>query len=323
LTSARLQRQTCRILLLLLLAGRALAAAPDTQALLTPAQTLLDARNYSGAYAAYQRAAARTPVALFVLGQFHLEGWGRPRDPAAACRWFEKAAAAGVPAALHRWGDCLADGIVRAPDIAGAIAAYRRAADGGHLISLCTIADFYLQGRDVPQDGAMAVALCTQAAQAHSPPAMLRLGDYYRNGVGMPPDLTLARYWYSEAAQRGVSEAQYRIGLMLAQAEGGAADLNAALYWLESAAGAGHAAAYLPTARLYANAPVLAATGALAPEHLAKIYLWTEAAKARAPEAEQRAAAQEIEAQILAVMPAEWRITLDRQVDQHLRKFAE
>lgn len=304
--------QLCRVLCLLL-AGRVLAAAPSQ------AQAAFDRRDYVAAYAGYFSAAGKNPVAQFFVGLFHQEGWGRPRDRETACRWFEKAAAAGVPAAQHSWGDCLADGVGRAPDIARAIESYGRAANGGHLISLCSIADFHMQARGVPQDAARALALCSEAAQAQSPPAMLKLAGYYRQLA----DAALARYWYAEAALRGVADAQYQLGLMLAQGEGGAVDANAALYWLETAAAAGFAAAYLPTARLYASAPVQVATGALAPEHLAKVYLWTEAARARAPEPAQRIAAQDIEAQVLAVMPPEWRQTLDRQVAEHLRKFAE
>lgn len=272
------------------------------------------------AYALYQGLARHNPLAQFALGRFHQNGWGRSADAAAACGWFEKAAQHKVPAAEHFFADCLAQGIGRPADAPAALAWYERAASHGHVISWCSAADMLVEGRGVPKDAARGLALCAQAAQAQSAPAMLRLARYHDEGGPLPQDLATARHWYEEAAQRGVPQAQYRLGVMLAQGEGGKADANAAVFWLESAAGQGHVPAYLPTAELYANASPQAGTGALAAEHLAKVYLWTAAAKARATEAWQREAALAMEAQVLAVMPASWRPALDKQVAEHLRQ---
>jgi hypothetical protein len=151
---------------------------------------------------------------------------------------------------------------------------------------------------------------------------MLKLAQYYQSDSDVPQDLVAARYWYWEAAQRNVNEARFQLGMMLANGEGGEADQNAARTWLETAAGDGYAPAYLPTAVLYANEPVQKETGALAPEHLAKIYLWTAAAKVRSATPEQAAEAEKLEAKVLAVMPATWRPKLDKQVEEHLAKYA-
>jgi len=285
---------------------------------LESAQDMLTKGRYQSAYTQYQRAAAHNPLAQFMLGMFHQNGWGRARNPGVACAWFEKAANRHIPAAEHFWGDCLAQGIGRETDIPSALAWYQRAAAHGHLISWCSAADYYIQGKGVAKDAEQALTLCRQAAQADSPPAMLKLAHYYQDGRDIPQDLAAARYWYQEAAQRRIPEAQYQLGVMLAQGDGGQPDLNAALFWLENAATAGYAPAYLPTAMLYANAPAQEATGALAPEHLAKVYLWNTAAKARAQDPAQRAEVEKLEAQVLAVMPATWRPDLDKQVAQHL-----
>lgn len=311
------KRLAACVLAPLLLAGPAWSASDRLQA----AQAALAAGDYRKAYAAYLAEAPRSALARFTLGSFLREGWGRAPDPVAACRWFEQSAQA-VPAAAHYWGDCLVQGIGRAPDPVRALASYEHAAQGGHLISLCSAADLHIRGRGVPQDAARGLALCAQAAQANSPPAMLRLGDYYYQGDAVPGDLAQARQWYAQAAGMGVAEGQFKLGVMLAQGEGGAPDLDAARYLLESAASAGYQPAYLPTAQLYGNAPVQAGTGALAPEHLAKIYLWSAAAEARAPDSTQRAAAHDILTQVLAVMPASWRPTLDQQVAAHLSQYA-
>ena len=110
---------------------------------------------------------------------------------------------------------------------------------------------------------------------------------------------------------------------MLSEGLGGDPDPRIALFWLEIAAGEGYAPAYLPTALLYANASPQPETGALAPEHLAKIYLWLNAAK-KTPgnSAGQEEEIDRIEKMVLEVMPASWRGQLDKQVDGHLAAFS-
>lgn len=316
-------RRILAIVLLILLSGsvqatRSTGAEDDIRL----AQKSLALGDYPKAYAHFRKAQNRSPLALFMIGMFHRNGWGRVADPVAGCGWFAKAARKNVPAAEHHWGDCLAQGIGRTVDIPAALDMYERAASHGHLISWCTAADYYIAGKGVAKDIAKGISLCTHVAQAGSSPAILKLARYYREGVDMPQDLAKARYWYGEAARRNDREAQYYFGLMLAQGEGGEPDPDAGLFWMESAAAAGFAPAYLPTAILYGNVPVQPETGMLAPEHLAKIYLWTMAAKARATDPEQRAAVERIETQVLSVMPTTWQPALDQQVAAHLNKFS-
>lgn len=299
-------------------------AVTDWARELAPAQSALAQGDHAAAYARFQRAASRNPLAQFMVGLFHRNGWGRPVNPPQACTWFEKAAHRQVPAAEHLWGDCLAEGIGRPADVPGALAWYEAAARHGHLISWCSAAGHLLEGKGVPRDVPRGLALCEQAAQANSPPAMRQLANFHAQAHGdVPPNLAAARGWYLQAAQRGVAEAQHRVGLMMANGEGGPVDLEAALFWLESASAQGHAPAYLATALLYAHAPVQPDTGAQAPEHLAKVYLWTTAAVARSnDDPELQAQARSLQGQALAVMPASWRPDLDKQVAEHLAEHA-
>lgn len=306
---------------LLVEAPCALAGHEDYSTELQPAQQALAAGDYPKAYARYSRFAARNPLAQFTLGLFYKNGWGRPADQIAACRWFEKSARQKIPAAQHYLADCLVEGTHRPADPAAALALYLDAAGGGHLISLCSAADLYIRGSGVDKDAERGLKLCAQAAQANSPPAMLKLGNYYRAGTDVPQDLAAARQWYRQAAERRLAEAQYRLGVMLAEGLGGELDLAAARFWLETAAGEGYAPAYLPVAILYANAEPDPETGALRPEHLAKIYLWNSAAKARAVAPAQHAEITRIEELVLKVMPASWRPDLDKKVAQHLAKY--
>jgi TPR repeat protein len=294
-------------------------AAKDLRAELAPADRALAAQDYPAAYRAYAHHAGHNPLAQFNLGLFEQQGWGRPADPAAACAWFDKAAQRNIPAAQQFLGDCLAQGIGRAVDGTAALHWYAKAAAAGIAAASCSAGELYLAGQVVPRDVAQGLALCTQAAQAESMPAMLKLADYYSNSRDHLP---LARFWYDQAAQRHSHVAQWRLGLMQSAGEGGAPDVAQARFWLEHAAMEGYAPACLPTAILYANAPLDPVTGALAPADLAKVYMWNQAARATTPDPIQLAGIARIDAMVLAVVPPPWQAGLDRKVAAHLARFA-
>lgn len=299
----------------LLLAGP--AAATDLRAALAPADRALAAKDYDRAYAAYARHAAANPLAQFNLGLIEQQGWGRPANPVAACAWFDKAAQHRIPAAQQFLGDCLARGIGRAVDGPGAVRWYAEAAASGITGADCAAGELYLDGKIVARDVPRGLALCTRAAQAGSVPAMLVLADYYRTAA--PPQ---ARLWYGQAAQRHNPAAQFQLGIMLSEGAGGPVDVAQARFWLEQAALAGYVPAYLPTAILYANAPVNPTTGAMEPNDLAKVYLWNQAARASTTNPLQLAEIARIAALVDAVMPAQWKADLDRRVADHLARFA-
>lgn len=312
---------------LLLCLGTAAAPAAvaqksgDWAGALRAGQLAEQAGDYRKAQAHYSKLAARNPLAQLALGRLAAQGLGMPQDPVAACAWYHKAAQRHVPLAEHEWGRCLASGIGQPVDTQAALQWYEKASGHGHLISDCHAADHYVRGRGVPKDTARGIGLCTSVALAGSPPAMLQLADYYQAGTDVPQDLVQARMWLLAAAERGSAEARYRAGLMLAQGEGGDPDPDQGLSWLEAAASQGYAPAYLPTAVLYANARVDPATGALKPEHLARIYFWNSAAAARATAVEDRAQIERIAALLNQVMPPGWRPPLDRQLAEHLARF--
>jgi len=312
--------RTIASLLLLLLGAQPLAqaVARDLAAELEPAQRALAAKDYPTAHRRFARLADRNPLAQFTLGLFEQQAWGRPANAAAACEWFDKAAHGNIPAAQQFLGDCLARGIGRAVDGPAALHWYEKAAQSGIVYALCSAGEMYLTGRALPKDSARGLALCAAAAQAGSPPAMLRLADLYRLGTEIPADPRLARYWYEQAAQRHQHEAQYRLAVMLSEGQGGKADVPQARAWLEQAAMDGYARAYLPLAILYANAAPDPATGALAADDLAKVYMWNSAARATTTDTAQLAEIDQIEKLTLAVMPATWKPVLDRRVADHL-----
>ncbi|GJI97809.1 hypothetical protein RugamoR57_45270 [Duganella caerulea] len=308
---------------LLLMAAGARAERPrDYAGELRPAYALLDRGDYARAYPQFQRHSARNPLAQFMLGLFNQNGWGRPVDADAACAWFAKAALQQIPTAQHLHGDCL----MRRPDAPGnaaaALASYLDAARGSHYISLCSAAELLIRGKGVPRDVPRGLALCAQAAQSNAPPAMLRMGQYLGGDADVPADLPRARAWFQQAAQAGIAEARYRLAIMQSQGDGGEVDRDAALFGMESLAAEGYVPAYLPTAVMYAHMPPQPDTGALGAEHLAKVYLWASAAKARLRDPALLDATAQLLANVLAVMPSAWQPGLDRQVADHLAKFA-
>jgi TPR repeat protein len=312
-------------LLSLFFASTAACASPVPASLreeLQVAEKALAKKDYEQAHREYAAHADENPLAQFVLGLFESSGWGRPVDPVQACAWFDKAAQRQVPAAEHFLGDCFARGTGRAVDAGAAERWYLKAAASGIPYALCSAGGMYIAGTIVDKDVRRGLNLCTQAAQAESVPAMRRLADHYREGTQVPQDLAAARYWYQQAAERHDHEAQYRLGLMLNEGQGGQSNPALALSWFEHAAREGYAPAYLPVAVLYANAAPDPGTGALAPDTLAKIYVWNAVAKRSAPREDgARAQIARIETLVMAVLPLQWKDDLDRQVAEHLAKY--
>lgn len=128
-----------------------------------------------------QRAAAGDIEAVFLLGTAHDEGLGKPEDPAAAARWFE------------------------------------RAANAGHTLARHNLANAYNAGRGVPQDASQAVRWWTMAAAAGDAVPQLRLGTAFEHGRGVAKNLEEARRWYTESARRGNTEAQQALARLGSQ----------------------------------------------------------------------------------------------------------
>jgi TPR repeat protein len=301
--------------------GQAVAAA-DYNAPLKQAQAALAVGDYARAYPLYLEQARDNPLAQFTLGLFYQNGWGRPRDPATACRWQDKAARGGIPMAQELFGDCLrlgVDGPADPADPAAAAHWYREAVGGGDLGALCTLGEMAMHGEGMPADLAEGIRLCRQAAEKGSVPSQLRLARLYLSPGVNDPEAALQ--WYRFAASAGSAAAQFELALCLEQGLGQPADPSAARTWMEAAASQGWLPAYLPTAQLYFHAPPDPATQALGAAELAKAYLWASAA-ARRLDGDGHRDAEALLAQVMEVMPATWRKDLDAKVEAHLHQLA-
>lgn len=298
-------------------------AKSDVAAELRTAQALLAKGEYDKAFVEYRRFAEEenNPLAQFTLGLFFQYGWGRPEDPAAACRWFEKAGQADIPAAAHFFAECLAKGVGRPADPAGAAGWYEKAAALGHHVSLCSLAELYMTGTGVPKDPAKGLALCRQAAEKKVPAAQIQTGLFLLKGDPSIRNVDEAFKWFSVAAQGNAPEAQYYLGVMLRDGMGRPKSPETARFWFESAASQGYAPAYFPTGELYFNSPDNPDTGTLPADYLAKAYLWVSAASRRTKNPEELKRTMNLLAKILKIMPASWKPELDAKIDAHFSAY--
>ena len=150
------------------------------------------------------------PMAQFRFGQCCLNGWGMPRDPAAAGIWFRKAAQG-----------------------------FRAAAEQGDAEAQDHLGMMYSNGFGVPEDACESAKWCRKAAEQGYPAAQTRLGNKYRFGDGVPKDATEAANWFHKAAEQGDREGQDRIGWAYYAGVGVEVDLVEAYKWMNLAAAQG------------------------------------------------------------------------------------
>ncbi len=312
-------------LVLLFTGGLLPSLAADSDRQLRRAQKLLAAGDYSRAYQAYHNLAQESdhPLAQFSLALFHENGWGRPVDPRAACRWYGTAAQGEVPAAAHFYAECLAAGTVVPGSAGDVIYWYEQAIALGHGGSHYPLGQLLLAS-ERSKDREKALLHLTQAASLGNQQAQFQLGRFFHSGDKVEPDHHQAYQWYLQAAQQGNRQAQYWLAMLLRDSP--AAELQSAeqaLRWFESAAAQGYLPAYLPTAQAY-----LGGTGELPSQQipapaLAKAYLWLSAAVSRRSGPEEQFECKALLDQVLVRMPKTWRPALDRKVSSHLRQFED
>ncbi len=309
-----------RFLCVLLMLAPNTVPAADVGRELRSAQKALAAGDHARAFDEYRRFAVENgnPLAQFVLGQFYEQGWGRPKDRAEACRWFEQAAVGAIPTAAYFLGECLVDGLHRQAAPREAARWFRQAADLGHYYSLCSLAELYVRGNGVAREPEKGLAFCRQAAERGVVRAMHRMGRFRLEGDEPIRDPAAALQWFALAAKRNSIPAQYRLGLMLRDGQGQASDPAGARHWLETAAGQGYVKAYFPIAELYFNANRNPETGQWTAHDLAKTYMWLAATLKRSRDSQEREEAKHMLARVRKVMPRSWEPDLDARVAKHL-----
>ncbi len=133
------------------------------------------------------------------LGIVYRDGVGTAANPAAAARWFRRAATAGDGEAQIFLVDILrADGgAVEAADWA------RRAAEQGIPRAQFILGQMYQSGEGVPVDPVRAAIWYERAATAGSAEAQLQLGLMFRDGLGIQANPARAARLLDDAAAKG------------------------------------------------------------------------------------------------------------------------
>ena len=196
--------------------------APGTMASSVPT------KGDDGAYIAYDQgqyltalrlaqAAAATgdPQAHTLIGRINAEGFGIPRDLAAAAAWYAKAAELGDTEAMFAIALLHAEGRGVAKDRLAAAQWFERAAARGHPAANYNLGLLFLRGDGKPENPIRASQHLRYAAEKGITAAQYDLGGLYQKGVGVEADALQAAHWIGLAARAGMPEAQFEYAVML------------------------------------------------------------------------------------------------------------
>ncbi|QOY96067.1 SEL1-like repeat protein [Massilia sp. UMI-21] len=179
--------------------------------------------------------------ALNALGQASQAGVGGARDLKRARDYFETAAQEGyVPAQFNLARLYYTGGEGLARDDRLAAAWFAQAGKSGHADALYAMARIHDLGQGVPADGAKAIVYYKEAAVKGVPEAQSALASYFYTGEQVPKNLETARKLFNAAAMRGQLDAMFNLAVMLANGEGGDKDLGMAYVWFSLAKASGH-----------------------------------------------------------------------------------
>ena len=134
------------------------------------------------------------------VGSLYAGGLGVPRDPAAAFRWFERAARSGHGAAQTAIGAAYAKGEGVEADYIEAKAWLEKAAAKGYPIAEERLGWLYCQGFGVPKDLLKAIELYESSSKLGNPAAKYALAEIYESGEGVEADVGRATELYRSAA---------------------------------------------------------------------------------------------------------------------------
>jgi TPR repeat protein len=164
--------------------------------------------------------------AQYFAGVLYIFGGPKiPKDAERGCA-FEQKASAKRPDAMHLVGMCHQSGVGLPQDKAKAEAAFMRASEMGFVKSKCTLGQMLMTD---PAQAARGLALCQEAGEAGDADAQLAVGNAYFNGLAGKQDHAKARKWYEMAAKQNKTDAARRLGEMYVKGDGGPKDPKKAM----------------------------------------------------------------------------------------------
>lgn len=134
------------------------------------------------------------------VGSLYAGGLGVPRDPAAAFRWFERAARSGHGAAQTAIGAAYAKGEGVEADYIEAKSWLEKAAAKGYPVAEERLGWLYCRGLGLPKDLSKAIEFYEAASELGSPAAKCALAELYEKGEGVEVDVGRATELYRSAS---------------------------------------------------------------------------------------------------------------------------
>jgi len=151
--------------------------------------------------------AAGEPSAQYELAMRLADGRGLPKDPAAAARWFKRAAEAGLAPAQYRLGAMYEKGIGVSRNLAAARGWYLKAAEAGHALAAHNLAVIDADPASGAANYPEAAKWFRKAAELGVRDSQYNLAILYARGQGVEKDLGQSFFWFSLAAQEGDRDA--------------------------------------------------------------------------------------------------------------------
>ena len=206
-----------------------------------------------------QKAAEKgDPQAHTLIGRLYAEGFGVPKDPALAARWYAKAGELGDHEGTFALGVLYATGEGVEKSFDNAAKLFEVAAAKGHALANYNLALLFLKGTGKPSNPYRAFGHMRYAAEQGIVAAQYDLGTLYTSGTGTDPNAFEAARWIGKAAVQGHLDAQIDYAVILFKDHDLPADEKTKLHrqgfeLLLSAANKGSPVAQNRLARCYAQ----------------------------------------------------------------------
>ncbi|MGA3265946.1 MAG: SEL1-like repeat protein [Verrucomicrobiota bacterium] len=230
----------------IVLSGNAEVAKQHRRAILKPNLDLATRKDESQVAELEKKGTAGDAEAMVELARCYSDGDGVPGNPAAALKWYSKAADLGNAKGMQGLGS-----IYAADKPAESFKWYRKAADLGDATSMLMLGLYYAAGKGVSVDEVKSLGWFRKAADLGDNKAMMMLGCVYHGGIGTAKDLKAALQWTRRSAEQGNDQAMWLLGLSCEQGDGIPEDPAEAAKWYRKAADLGNADAQYSLARCY------------------------------------------------------------------------
>lgn len=206
-----------------------LAARGDAVAQSALGSIYYSAEQYSKAVEWYQKAAAQKDRnAYYYLAVMQTNGFGLPKDAAAADQWFNLYAA-GNAADLSYIGSLFEDSDDVPQDYQQALKWYQAAVDKGNNQANYSIGNLYANGNGVEKDDAKALAYFEKWAAQGDVNDQLDFGMMLRDGVKVKQDYVRAMFWYQKVEATGNTEGLNNVAWLYQEGHGVKQDYQQAL----------------------------------------------------------------------------------------------